>query len=117
MNRSTLAFTALALAGCGGQAGEALTTGSTSGGGGASASASTSNVSTSNASSTASAVAVATTSAGSGAGGGGMVATCDPAPDPNSFWGQSAVRYGDIDPMDMCKYRGDVVLVVNTAEL
>jgi hypothetical protein len=49
-----------------------------------------------------------------GSGGG---PTCDPPAVAGSFWAQSALRFGDVDPTSMCNYRGDVLLVVNTADV
>jgi hypothetical protein len=62
---------------------------------------------------------VATTGAGgsggaAGAGGSGGAA-CVGA--PGSFYAQTALRYGDPGPTPMCIYEGDVLLVVNTADV
>ncbi len=52
-----------------------------------------------------------------GFGGGPMAFVCDPPAEPGSLYENSAVSYdiNDIDPVSMCKYRGKVLLVVNTA--
>lgn len=52
-----------------------------------------------------------------GFGGSGGAAPCDPAPDPGSLWAQGAVPYTDPNPTTLCAYRGDVLLVVNTAAI
>ncbi|HVY46405.1 MAG TPA: hypothetical protein VHB21_11025 [Minicystis sp.] len=96
-----------AVVGCGGPS----PAGSGAGGAGGDASGST-QASTSQ---TTGPVAVAATGVG-GSGGGGAVA-CDPAAPPGSFWAQTATEYGKAQPTGMCAYRGDVVLVVNVAEL
>ncbi len=49
-----------------------------------------------------------------GSGGG---PTCDPPAAAGSIWAQSAQQYGMLDPTSMCDYRGDVLLVVNTADV
>jgi len=46
-----------------------------------------------------------------------MPFVCDPAAAPGSIYetaGES-LSVEDVDPISMCKYRGDVMLVVNTA--
>jgi hypothetical protein len=103
-----MAFMTLAAAGCGGQdAGSAGTEGS---GGSAQGSTGSSPASSGSASGT------AVASASSGAGGG-MPFTCDPPAAPGSIYERSAMSYdiNEIDPVSMCKYRGDVMLIVNTA--
>lgn len=55
---------------------------------------------------------------GAGGFGGGPVAfVCDPPAEPGSLYENSAKSYdiNDIDPVSMCKYRGKVLLIVNTA--
>ena len=54
---------------------------------------------------------------GGALGTGGGTAPCDPPPDAGTFWAQSALStdLNQIDPVQMCAYRGDVLLVVNTA--
>lgn len=54
-----------------------------------------------------------------GAGGGGSAFACDPPAEPGSLYELSAVSYDldAIDPVSMCKYRGEVMLIVNTAAL
>lgn len=46
-----------------------------------------------------------------------MAFVCDPPAAPGSLYEHSAVSYdiNDIDPVSMCKYRGKVLLIVNTA--
>jgi hypothetical protein len=57
-------------------------------------------------------------SSGSSSSGGSSF-TCDPPADPGSIYALAAVSYdiNQIDPVSMCKYRGDVMLIVNTAAL
>jgi len=52
-----------------------------------------------------------------GFGGGPPAFVCDPPAEPGSLYENSAVSYdiNDIDPVSMCKYRGKVLLIVNTA--
>jgi glutathione peroxidase len=54
--------------------------------------------------------------ASSGAGGGSSF-VCDPPADPGSIYEFSAESFdiNQIEPVSMCKYRGDVMLIVNTA--
>lgn len=59
--------------------------------------------------------AVAASSSGFGGAGGGGAFVCDPPAAPGSLYELSATGYGDVDPIPICKYRGDVVLIVNTA--
>ena len=54
---------------------------------------------------------------GFGGFGGSGGRPCDPAPDPNSLWAQGAVPYTDPNPTTLCAYRGDVLLIVNTAAI
>lgn len=85
------------------------------GAGGAGQSSSAANGSSSVASSS------ATTGPGSGAGGGGgeapMPFVCDPPAEPGSIYEQSAesLNIEEVDPVSMCKYRGNVMLLINTA--
>jgi hypothetical protein len=64
---------------------------------------------------------VASGAGGSGsAGAGGMGGAGGGAPcvgQPGTFYAQSAYRYGDPGPTPMCNYEGDVILVVNTADV
>lgn len=58
--------------------------------------------------------AVAATGAG---GAGGAAFVCDPAAAPGSIYetaGES-LNPEEVEPISMCKYRGEVMLVVNTA--
>jgi hypothetical protein len=79
------------------------TTGATTGVGGTTTTSKTSSV-------------VTTGSVGAGGTGGGAP-VCNPPAAVGSFWAQSALRFGDTDPTSMCNYRGDVLLVVNTADV
>jgi hypothetical protein len=112
-----MALLTLAAAGCGGQeaGSSASTEGSGGSGGGSSAQGNTSSASSGNAVASSSGNAVASSS---GAGGGSSF-VCDPPAAPGSIYERSAVSYdiNAIDPVSMCKYRGDVMLVVNTAAL
>lgn len=80
------------------------------GGGGATGVTSGSSVSTS-----ASTSAIA--SVGTGAGVGGSSYVCDPPAAPGSIYEMFAesLDIDQIEPVAMCKYRGDVMLIVNTA--
>ena len=104
--------------------GEAKTTGSTSGNaggeggkGGASSSQSGSNSSSVTSSGIASSSSVA--QGVGGFGGSPMAFVCDPPAEPGSLYEHSAKSYdiNDIDPVSMCKYRGKVLLIVNTAAI
>ena len=46
--------------------------------------------------------------------GTGVPFNCDPAADPGSLYEASAVTYG-LDTISMCQYRGDVLLIIDTA--
>jgi glutathione peroxidase len=115
-------FAALALAAACGE-----TTPATTGGGGATASGSAASSSSAATSSAAvgaggaggAGTTAATTSAVVGAGGfGGSDAfVCNPAAEPGSIFEREADVFGDVAPTPMCKYRGDVMLIVNTAAL
>ncbi len=63
---------------------------------------------------TSSSIATGTVGAG-GSGGAGGTDACSPAAAAGSFWAQTAEEYGQPAPVSMCQYRGDVLLVVNTA--
>ena len=72
---------------------------------------------TSGASSTVSSGSASGSSGSSGAGGSMKPFVCDPPADPGSIYetaGES-LNIEEVDPISMCKYRGDVMLVVNTA--
>jgi len=111
-----MAFMTLAAGGCGGQ--DASSSAGTEGSGGASAQGSTGSAS-SNAVGSTSAVASTGAVATSSGTGGGMAFVCDPPAAPGSIYERSAISYdiNAIDPVSMCKYRGDVMLIVNTAAL
>jgi hypothetical protein len=57
------------------------------------------------------------TSVGPGAGVGGSSFVCDPPAEPGSIYELFAesLDIDQIEPVAMCKYRGDVMLIVNTA--
>ena len=52
-------------------------------------------------------------------GGGAMAFACDPPAAPGSLYAEEAWSYDVtiLEPVSMCQYRGDVLLVVNTAAL
>lgn len=52
-----------------------------------------------------------------GAGGAGGMGGCNPPAAAGSFWAQTAQELGVATPVSMCQYRGDVLLVVNTASV
>lgn len=54
-----------------------------------------------------------------GFGGAPMSFVCDPPAEAGSLYENSAKSYdiNDIEPVSMCKYRGKVLLVVNTAAI
>jgi len=90
------------------------TTGATSGATG-SAATGAGGVRTTSATSTS---AVVTGAAGvGGSGGAGGAGACTPPAAAGSLWALSAPQYGLVDPTSMCDYRGDVLLIVNTADV
>jgi hypothetical protein len=50
-----------------------------------------------------------------GAGGGAFV--CNPPAAAGSLWATQGLNYPDYAPESMCQYRGDVLLIVNTADV
>lgn len=50
-----------------------------------------------------------------GSGGDGPAFVCDPAAEPGSLYELYAEDLFEVDPVSMCKFRGDVLLIVNTA--
>lgn len=88
-------------------------TGGNGGSGGTEQSSSSSSSGPSSNSSSSSSVAVGA----GGFGGSPMAFVCDPPAEPGSFYENAAISYNinDVDPVSMCKYRGKVLLVVNTA--
>ena len=52
----------------------------------------------------------------SSAGTGGSF-VCDPPAEPGSIWEKTAEAYAEVDPVSMCKYRGKVLLIFNSAAL
>jgi hypothetical protein len=71
----------------------------------------------SSAASTSGPSAVASTGAGGTSGAGGAAFVCDPPAAPGSIYEASgeSLNPEEIEPISMCKYRGEVMLVVNTA--
>ncbi|MDI1442940.1 hypothetical protein [Polyangium sp. 6x1] len=63
------------------------------------------------------AVASSSASVGSGGAGGSMGFVCDPPAEPGSLYEHAVESYdvNDIDAVPLCKYRGEVLLIVNTA--
>lgn len=106
-----LALAAVACSSAGGDAGSGKGGGTAQGAGGAGGVLSSS-------SSSSVAVAVASVGAG-GADGGPQPFVCDPPAAPGSLYELSAVSYNinEIDPVSLCKYRGEVMLIVDTAAL
>jgi len=100
--------------GAGGQGGAPGTGGSTAdaGSGGTTSSATATGATTG--STTGPSAVAATTGAG-----GAMAFACDPPAAPGSFYAEEAWSYDVtiLEPVSMCEYRGDVLLVVNTAAL
>lgn len=95
----------------GGEGGATAGAGGNNTGGAAGQSASSSSTSSSSAASTSASIGAG------GFGGGPMQFVCDPPAAPGSLYELSAPSYdlADLDPVSMCKYRGKVALVVNTA--
>ena len=53
-----------------------------------------------------------------GLGGmGGAAPACNPPAADGSLFALSALEYGQPAPTSMCDYRGDVLLLVNTADV
>jgi hypothetical protein len=65
---------------------------------------------------TASASVTAAASGSGGAGGGGDF-VCNPVAAPGSIYEATADMFGSAGPESMCKYRGQVMLIVNTAAI
>lgn len=112
---AALAFSALSV-GC--SSAEETTANNTSGAGGAGGT--TSATTTADATTGATATGATATSAvasTTGAGGAPPMFVCDPPAEPGSLWEIEDISYDldAIDPVSMCKYRGDVLLIVNTA--
>ena len=122
---TNLGFTLLALtAACGGSTPATTGGGTTASAGGTTASAGgTSSTTTSSATAgvggmaqaTASASVTAAASGSGGAGGGEFL--CNPAAAPGSIYEATADMFGSAGPESMCKYRGQVMLIVNTAAI
>lgn len=56
-------------------------------------------------------------STGSGGGAGGGMGGCNPPAAAGTFWAQTAQTLELSQAVSMCQYRGDVLLVVNTASV
>jgi hypothetical protein len=54
-------------------------------------------------------------SGGAGNGGAGGGTLCNPAAPAGSLYATQGLRYPDFVPESMCQYRGDVLLILNTA--
>lgn len=102
-------------AACGASGGAATTTSGGSGGTGAGNHGGHAAAST--ASSTSVVTAVGTGGFGGSGGSGGAAAACDPPAAAGSLWELQGLNYPDFAPVSMCKYRGDVTLIVNTAAI
>jgi hypothetical protein len=63
------------------------------------------------------AVAVATSGPSGGGNGGTKVGACDPPAPPGSLYARHAPLFGAAGDVSMCAYRGDVLLIVDTAAL
>jgi hypothetical protein len=104
---------------CSGEANNTSSSGNAGGEGGkgSSSSSQSGNTSTSVGSS-----GMVSSSVAQGAGGFGglpMAFVCDPPAEAGSLYENSAKSYdiNDVDPVSMCKYRGKVLLIVNTAAI
>lgn len=53
----------------------------------------------------------------SSTGVGGAPPECDPPADPSSLYAREAVDYATFQPVSMCEYRDQVLLIVNIAAL
>ena len=75
--------------------------------------------STSTTTASSSSTLVTTGSVGAGGGNGGAGGSgafvCDPPAPADSLYALEGANYPDFQPESMCKYRGDVLLIVNTA--
>ena len=108
---------AAVLAGCGGGETGTLGTGGSAGNG---TTASTGSDTTSSGSAGTGGTMTMTTmvtsaTVGGSSGAGGAAFNCDPPADPDSLFAQSDTAL-DETVVSMCKYRGDVLLIVNVAE-
>ena len=84
-----------------------------SGAGGSTASSTTSGVATGSATT----AAIASVATGTGGGGGEAPFVCDPPAEPNHLYAFSAesLDISILEPVSMCQYRGELLLIVNTA--
>jgi hypothetical protein len=64
-----------------------------------------------------SAIVAGSAGVGGGGSGGGGPFVCDPPAAAGSLYAQTGDAFGALDPISMCQYRGDVLLIVNTAAL
>lgn len=64
----------------------------------------------------ASATATASVTTGNGGAGGGELA-CNPAAEPGSIYEATVDMFGSAGTTTMCPYRGQVMLIVNTAAI
>lgn len=103
--------------------GEANTTSTSGNAGGEGGKGNTSSSSSSNTSSSVASSGMASSSSvavgAGGFGGSPMAFVCDPPAEAGSLYENSAKSYdiNDVDPVSMCKYRGKVLLIVNTAAI
>lgn len=114
---AALAFSALGL-GCSSAEDPAATSTSGAGGAGGTSAATTTNAATSSDATTgATTTATSAVASTTGVGGAPPMFVCDPPAEAGSLWEIEDVSYDldAIDPVSMCKYRGDVLLIVNTA--
>ncbi|MDI1479462.1 hypothetical protein [Polyangium sp. y55x31] len=91
--------------------------GGTAGAGGVAGPGSGGNAGTTTVASSSSSVGAVASSSASVGSGGAMSFVCDPPAEPGSLYEHSAESYdvNDIEPVSLCKYRGEVLLIVNTA--
>ncbi|MEJ7729347.1 MAG: hypothetical protein WKG00_09030 [Polyangiaceae bacterium] len=54
---------------------------------------------------------------GAGGSGGSGAFVCDPPAEPGSIWEKTGDMFDAVDPVPMCRYRGDVMLIFNGAAL
>lgn len=86
------------------------------GAGGTDATGSSSSHASSSAVSSTSGVGSGTGTGGGGGEGGAMPFVCDPPADPGSIYEQSAESLNiEVGSVPMCKYRGNVMLLINSA--
>ncbi|MEZ4307629.1 MAG: hypothetical protein R3F14_06235 [Polyangiaceae bacterium] len=108
------ALAAALLVGCGGGGGETTAGAAGMGQGGAGGMTGMGGTGTSSTPTTSTPSMVTSASVGVGGSGGGDV-VCDPPAEAGSLYALEDEGLFDIGPSSMCKYRGDVLLIVNTA--